>query len=128
MIGQTSPGACRSELGHYDFDFVAGILIRPGFDAGQLGLDAGARVLVGVETFHFSTGIKVRATRSRNNPTSVTTPTACPVPRSLTLVATAGLMSTQTIFTHLASMLPTAMECNMEPRQSTRPAPFNSSA
>ena len=31
------------------------------------------------------------ARRSRNRPTSVTTPTAWPVPRSLTLVATAGI-------------------------------------
>ena len=55
-------------------------------------------------------------------PTSVTTPTAWPVPRSLTFVATAGLISTQTILTQLGSMFPVAMECSMEPRQSTRPA------
>ena len=61
-------------------------------------------------------------------PTSATTPTAWPVPRSLTLVATAGLISTHTIFTQLGSMLPVAMECSMDPRHSTSPAPFNCSA
>ena len=54
----------------------------------------------------------------------MTTPTAWPVPRSLTLVATAGLISTHTIFTQLGSMLPAAMECSIEPRHSTSPAPL----
>src|SRR5581483_5754385 len=63
------------------------------------------------------------ASKSRNRPTSVTTPPACPVPRSETLVATAGLISTQTILTHEGSILPVAMEWSIDPRHSTRPAP-----
>ena len=40
-------------------------------------------------------------------PTSVTTPTVCIEPRSLSFVTTAGLMSTHTTRTHDGSMLPT---------------------
>src|SRR5260370_1516086 len=127
MIRQAGFRADRSELGHDDLNFVTGILVRPSLDFGQACVDTSASVCIRVLAFHWA-GIKVLASRSRKRPTSVTTPTAWPVPRSLTLVATAGLMSTHTIFTQLGSMLPTAIECSMEPRQSTRPAPFSSSA
>src|SRR5580704_8537777 len=103
----------------------------------QAGLGANGRELrrrhvhrctdVSFREGHFAAR-SVRDSRSRKSPTSVTTPTAWPVPRSLTLVATAGLMSTQTIFTQLGSMFPTAIECSMEPRHSTSPAPFRCSA
>src|SRR5688572_31801001 len=49
-----------------------------------------------------------------------------PVPRSLTLVATAGLISTHTMRTQLGSILPTAIECSIDPRHRTSPAPTNS--
>src|ERR1035441_10459849 len=87
--------------------------------------------------FHLSPLLRVSAlkiqfklfdNKSKNSPTSATTPTAWPVPRSLTLVATAGLIFTQTIFTQLGSILPVAIECSMEPRQITRPAPLSCSA
>src|SRR4249919_3044111 len=45
----------------------------------------------------------------RNSPTSVTMPMVCDDPRSASLVTTAGLMSTETIFTHDGSMFPTPM-------------------
>src|SRR5271169_3170465 len=127
MIGQSSFWANRSELRQDDLDLIPGILVRPGLYFWQRRAHAGRRVFVGVLPFHFK-GIKIRDNKSRNRPTSVTTPTACPVPRSLTLVATAGLISMQTIFTQLGSMFPTAMECSIEPRHSTSPAPFRCSA
>src|SRR5450432_78768 len=123
-IGQTGLGAHRGELRHDDLDFVIGILVGPGFDFGQRGVHAAARVVIGIGAFH----ARAFERRSRKRPTSATTPTAWPVPRSLTLVATAGLMSTQTIFTQLGSMFPVAMEWSMEPRQRTRPAPLSSAA
>ena len=52
----------------------------------------------------------------------------CPVPRSLTLVTTAGLISTHTIFTQLGSMFPVAIECSMLPKHNTSPAPRKCSA
>src|SRR5574340_791805 len=125
-IRQAGLGAHGGELRNGDFDFVAGVLVRPRLDAGKVGVNARAGVRVGVGTNHWQS--KAPASKCRNSPTSVTTPTACPVPRSLTFVATAGLISTQTIFTQLGSMLPVAMECSMEPRHSTSPAPFNCSA
>src|SRR5207247_9447331 len=120
-------GAHRSKFGRRDLDFVAGILIGPRFDFGEFRVNTRGGVLVGVSACHRAVPAgtflsMLRASRSRNKPTSVTTPTAWPVPRSLTFVATAGLMSTQTILTQLGSMLPTAMECSMEPRHSTKPA------
>src|SRR5579871_1133499 len=127
MIRQAGLGADGGELRQYDFDLISGILILPGLDLRQRGLDARARMPVCVFSLHRA-GINVRASRSRNSPTSVTTPTACPVPRSLTLVATAGLISTHTILTQLGSMLPTAIECSIDPRHRTSPAPRNCSA
>src|SRR5205807_7069423 len=112
------------ELRNDDLDLVAGELVEPGFDFGKPRVDAGGGVFIGIQTFH----ARAFERRSRNRPTSVTTPTAWPVPRSLTLVATAGLISTQTILTQLGSMLPVAIECSIEPRQSTRPAFFNCAA
>src|SRR5262245_23900892 len=41
-------------------------------------------------------GTSASASSRRNNPTSVTTPTACAEPRSTSFVTTAGLMSTHT--------------------------------
>src|SRR5579871_573218 len=114
----------RSKLRHHDFDFVIGILVGPGFDFGELRIHARRGVFICVAALHE----RAFESRSRNKPTSVTTPTACPVPRSLTLVATAGLISTHTILTQLGSMFPVAIECSMVPRQSTRPAPWSCSA
>src|SRR5580698_3312070 len=127
MIGQPRLGTDRSKLRQDNLDLVAGILIRPRLNLRQRRAHAGRGVFIGVLTLHFVAS-KVRESRSRKRPTSVTTPMACPVPRSLTLVDTAGLISTQTIFTQLGSMFPTAMECSMEPRHSTRPAPLRCSA
>src|SRR5689334_22852155 len=109
VIGQAGFRTHGGEFRQHDFDFVAGILIRPGLDLRQRRFHAGPCVFIGILSFH-SAGTSIRASSPRNKPTSVTTPMAWPVPRSLTLVATAGLMSTQTIFTQLGSMLPTAME------------------
>src|SRR5262249_8140805 len=95
------------ELRHHDFDFVISELVRPALDLRQRRIDTAARMFIRVLTLH----CKALASRSRNSPTSATTPTACPVPRSLTLVATAGLMSTHTIFTQLGSIFPVAIEC-----------------
>src|SRR5665213_881255 len=129
-IGQAGFGTDRSKLRDVDLDFIAGKLVRPGFDFRQFCVDPRRRVLIGVLSFiglHF-VSVNSRDSGSRNRPTSVTTPTACPVPRSLTLVATAGLISTHTILTQLGSMLPVAMECSIEPRQITSPAGFSSAA
>ena len=123
VIGQTGLRAHRCELRHHNFDLVLAVLVRPSFDLRQVRFNACLGMLVCVLPVLF---ISLRASlrsRSRNRPTSVTTPTACPVPRSLTLVGTAGLMSTQTIFTQAGSMFPTAMECSMELRHNTTPAP-----
>src|SRR5258708_3316163 len=127
MIGQAGFRTDGRELRQYNLNFVTRIVIRPGLDFRQLCINAGAGLLIRVLAFHAAV-INVLASRSRNKPTSVTTPTACPVPRSLTLVTTAGLISTQTILTQLGSMLPTAIEWSIEPRHNTRPAPFNCSA
>src|SRR5438309_1926720 len=134
MIGKTGLRTYRSELRHFYFDFVTGtVLVRPRFDFGQWSVHPRSGMVIRVLTFHTEMpggGVtEIIAARSpRNWPTSVTTPTAWPVPRSLTLVATAGLISTQTILTQLGSMLPVAIECSMEPRHSTNPAPFKCSA
>src|SRR5665213_2282394 len=123
MVRQARLRTNGSELRQDDLNLVAWILVRPCLNLGQRRAHPGLGMLIGVLTFHFA-GMSVRDKRSRKRPTSVTTPIICPVPRSLTLVATAGLMSMQTIFTQLGSMLPTAMECSIEPRHSTSPAPF----
>src|ERR1039458_5063032 len=117
-IGQAGFGADAGEFGEVDLDFVIGKLVGPGFDFGEDGGEAAGGVLVGIGAFH----ARAFERRSRKRPTSATMPTAWPVPRSLTLVATAGLISTQTTRTQLGSMLPVAMEWSMEPRQRTRPA------
>src|SRR5207248_510888 len=136
VVGETCFGAHRGELRHQNLDFVSSvILVRPRLDFGQRRAHARFSVFIGVAPFPFLThGVaafplgSTLASSPRNCPTSVTTPTACPVPRSLTLVATAGLISTQTILTQLGSMFPVAMECSMDPRQSTTPAPLSCSA
>src|SRR6266545_4771654 len=51
-----------------------------------------------------------RASSRKNDSTSVTSPIDCQLPRSASLVTTAGLMSTQTVRTPAGSMLPVAME------------------
>src|ERR1035441_390159 len=89
-IRQPGFGADAGELRQNDLDFVIAKLVGPGLDLGQRGIEAAARVFVGIGAFH----TKALDSRSRNRPTSATMPTAWPVPRSLTLVATAGLMST----------------------------------
>src|ERR1035437_401628 len=123
-IRQPGFGSHATELWLYDLNFVIAKLVGPGLDPGQCGIEAATCVFVGVGAFH----AKAFESRSRNRPTSATMPTAWPVPRSLTLVATAGLMSTHTILTQLGSILPVAMECSIEPRQSTSPAPSNCAA
>src|SRR5579859_6883256 len=133
MIRQSGLGTDGGEFRHHDFDLVSGaVLVGPGFDFGEAGVDAGGGMFIGIAAFHRLPSAcdcgSARSSDARNCPTSVTTPTAWPVPRSLTLVATAGLISTHTIFTQLGSMLPVAMECSMEPRHRTNPAPFNCSA
>src|SRR2546427_495252 len=54
-----------------------------------------------------------RASSRKNDSTSVTRPIDCQLPRSASLVTTAGLMSTHTVRTPAGSMLPVAMECSM---------------
>src|SRR5207253_178676 len=54
-----------------------------------------------------------RASSRKNDSTSVTSPTDCQLPRSASLVTTAGLMSTHTVRTPAGSMLPVAMECSI---------------
>src|SRR5660398_249724 len=60
------------------------------------------------------------ANAGKKVPTSVTTPIACAVPRSMSFVTVAGSMSTQIVFTYEGSMFPTAMECNIVAIISTR--------
>src|SRR5579863_1332918 len=120
-VGKRGLRTYRREFRNRDLDLVTRELIRPRFDRGQGRVDSRRRMFICVGFFHSPSS---RESNSRNSPTSVTTPTACPVPRSLTLVATAGLMSTHTIFTQLGSMFPVAIECSIEPRQITRPADF----
>src|SRR5882724_12794638 len=47
-VGEAGLGADRGVFGEARGDDVAGELIRPGFERGQLGFDAGAGVLCGV--------------------------------------------------------------------------------
>src|ERR1700722_5348575 len=136
MVRKAGLGTDGSKLRHHDLDLIPGaVLIGPSLDFRKLGMDACRGVFIGVftldRTLHFAVPISARrlaASSPRNWPTSVTMPTACPVPRSLTLVTTAGLMSTHTILTQLGSMFPVAMECSMDPRHSTKPAPLSCSA
>src|ERR1700722_3910561 len=79
MIRQTRLGANRRKLRQDNLDLVAWVLVRPGLDLWQWRLHAGRGVFIGILTLHF-TGMRVRDSRSRKSPTSVTTPTACPVP------------------------------------------------
>src|SRR5271157_2629809 len=125
-IGEARLGTDGRKLRRRDFDFVIRELVGPGFDLRQNRIDAGSRVFIGIGGL-YAGAFHARAfeSRSRNMPTSATTPTAWPVPRSLTLVATAGLMSTHTTLIQPGSMLPVAMECSMEPRHRTRPAPLS---
>ena len=48
-------------------------------------------------------------------------PTVCQLPRSASLVTTAGLMSTHTVVVDAGSMLPVAIECSIV--ESIRHAP-----
>src|SRR2546427_626265 len=50
-----------------------------------------------------------RASSRKKDSTSVTRPIDCQLPRSASLVTTAGLMSTQTVRTPAGSMMPVAM-------------------
>src|SRR3954447_21166599 len=129
MIGQSGLGAHGSKLRHPNFNLILAKLIGPSFDVGQWSIDARERMLVGIFALFLHALVSSFFDRSsRKSPTSVTTPTAWPVPRSLTFVGTAGLMSTQTIRTHAGSMLPTAMECSMELKHNTTPASTNCAA
>jgi hypothetical protein len=71
-IGQPGLRAHRCEFRRNDFDFVIRILVGPGFDFGQRGIHTRPRVFVRVESLH----AKALESRSRNRPTSATTPTA----------------------------------------------------
>src|ERR1019366_10348150 len=94
-VGKRGLRAYRGELGNRDLNLVTRELIRPRLNRRQRGIDTRRRMFVGVSfhspALHWESS---RESNSRNSPTSVTTPTACPVPRSLTFVATAGLTST----------------------------------
>src|SRR5207302_32051 len=58
-------------------------------------------------------GSSAATSSRRNDSTSVTRPTDCQDPRSLSLVTTAGLMSTQTVRVLAGSRLPVAIECSI---------------
>src|SRR5207237_93794 len=62
----------------------------------------------------------------KNNSASVTTAAAWKLPRSASLVTTAGLMSTTTVRTVEGSRFPVAMACNMEAIISAISTPFTS--
>src|SRR5687768_4701431 len=72
--------------------------------------------------------LRRRSSRFKNNPTSVTTPYDSNEPRSLNFVTTAGLMSTQTIFTPAGVMLPTPMEWSIDDSIRIMSAPRSSLA
>src|SRR5206468_10116942 len=59
----------------------------------------------------------------RNGSTSVTRPTVWNVPRSLSLVTVAGLMSTETTLTQAGSRLPVAIECRAVAIIRAKPTP-----
>ena len=47
-VGEAGLGADGGELGVVDEDLVGAELVRPGFDGGKFGVEAGLRVVVGV--------------------------------------------------------------------------------
>ena len=53
----------------------------------------------------------------------MTRPTVWKLPRSISLVTTAGLMSTQTVATDAGSRFPTAIECSIVESISATPTP-----
>src|SRR5205807_2461383 len=57
---------------------------------------------------------KWRASSRRNDAASITRPMACKLPRSASLVGTAGFTSTQTVGTDAGNKLPVATACNVE--------------
>src|SRR5438552_12716519 len=68
---------------------------------------------------------KWRASSRRNDAASITRPMACKLPRSASLVGTAGFTSTQTVGTEAGNKLPVATACSVEAtnradRKSTR--------
>src|SRR5262249_15499395 len=71
-----------------------------------------AKPLPGLGRGYGSASITCTSSR-RKDSTSVTSPTDCQLPRSASLVTTAGLMSTQTVRTCAGSILPVAIECSM---------------
>src|SRR3989338_5572732 len=66
---------------------------------------------------------RARVSSRRNDSVSETMPMPWNVPRSASFVTTAGLMSTQTVFTVAGSRLPVAMACSVEASMSERPVP-----
>src|SRR5579871_1218882 len=60
----------------------------------------------------------------RKPSTSMTRPMAWKLPRSESLVTTAGLISTHTVVTPADSRLPVAMPCSIDDSTSTRSAPL----
>src|SRR6266850_6592053 len=65
----------------------------------------------------------VRARSRRNDAASITRPTAWKVPRSASLVGTAGLTSTQTVGTLAGSRLPVATAWRVVATSRARPTP-----
>ena len=63
------------------------------------------------------------ASDRRNGSASVTMPTVWMLPRSVSFVTVAGLMSTQATFTHAGSRLPTAIECSVVATIRQKPTP-----
>src|SRR5689334_7859324 len=70
---------------------------------------------------------RFRARSRRNDAASITSPTAWNVPRSASLVGTAGFTSTQTVGVVAGRRLPVAIECSVVATRSARPT-FGSAA
>ena len=60
----------------------------------------------------------------KNGSASVTTPTVWTLPRSVSFVTVAGLMSTHATLTQAGSRLPVAIECNIVATISAKPTPW----
>ena len=81
VVREPGARADGGELGQLNFDLVAGVLVFPAFNVRQHGVDTGAGVLVSISALlrfgHVSySAARVRLSKSRKRPTSVTTPTA----------------------------------------------------
>jgi hypothetical protein len=95
-------GAARPA--HPGVDFI--------FDAIVIGPAHQDAWLTHERTCYFPSARSLTSSR-KNGSASVTMPTVWMLPRSMSLVTVAGLMSTQATRTQAGSKLPTAMECSM---------------